>query len=633
MKSPWWFSLLIVGSIVIRLPIVNSGFVSDDFEVRSLASQPHAWLEVWQRAIGGNVYRPVGFMSLLLDHAAWGDRAVGFHLTSIVLHGVNAMLLAWFVLRWTKRRSAGWLAGGLFLLYPANHEAVTWISGRFDVLALTLGLLALGLFARPDRWRWLAAPVVFAACLTKEPSFILPLIFALLQAAQGTFRRTFFRNLFPPLIAVLLAIGVRAYVLGDPLGGYRVFGESLVKTLTVTDAKTFLLTPLAMVAKSINSIFAAVRFPFLREVFNSPWPSLGWLVFVAALTIGCERRQRKTALGFLAATYLLLIPVIPLLRFVSRSLESSRFWYAPSAALLTAVAILILGQGKKQALVLSTVAVIALGAMFVVNTRPWQLAGEAARRIREQFTAVAPTMNPDAFLVFQDIPDNRFGAYVFRRGFGEFLDTAFPHRFPDRAVLNRTYAPRFTTCASARNELTRFVILRWQRSSATFVDETARLQQRLAGTDETGHNEQVRKDWVRSRTLPEGVDTWTIKPNALADNDRGVVFASPTALSLMTAVPELTSQTLPELQFDLTATAQRTRLPVSLYWKTENGSYDEYQRHILFPVPATGQREQVTVALCTYVPWLVSGAVTGVRIQFPADLKTLTLHRLTFSSP
>jgi protein O-mannosyl-transferase len=114
-------------------------------------------------------YRPLTTLSFALDYRASPANPFGFHLTNLLLHALNVLLL-YVLLR--RFRVAPSLAFGLVLLWglhPRLTEAVAWIAGRTDVLATTFVLAALVVY-RPHRLaRMVAATLlVFLAMLSRE---------------------------------------------------------------------------------------------------------------------------------------------------------------------------------------------------------------------------------------------------------------------------------------------------------------------------------------------------------------------------------------------------------------------------------------------------------------------------------
>ena len=50
-------------------------------------------------------YLPLTYLSLSLDHAIWGLNPLGYHLTNIMLHFINASLLYFCFIAITQRRA------------------------------------------------------------------------------------------------------------------------------------------------------------------------------------------------------------------------------------------------------------------------------------------------------------------------------------------------------------------------------------------------------------------------------------------------------------------------------------------------------------------------------------------------
>src|SRR5207237_8531225 len=109
-------------------------------------------------------YLPLHLFSYMVDHALWGMRASGYHLSSVLLHGLNAVLCLAVVRRLSRSLAIGFLAALLFALHPSHVEAVAWVSSRKEVLSTTFLLLSLLFYlrARPGAAlrAWLSAASV-----------------------------------------------------------------------------------------------------------------------------------------------------------------------------------------------------------------------------------------------------------------------------------------------------------------------------------------------------------------------------------------------------------------------------------------------------------------------------------------
>jgi hypothetical protein len=117
-------------------------------------------------------YAPVQLLVHALAWSAFGADTQGHHLVNVVLHVLASVLLVAVFLATGIPRVAALVGGSLFLLHPANVEAVAWISQLKSTLALVLSLAAL-LAWRRHPWAGSAA-FVLALLAKATAAFALP---------------------------------------------------------------------------------------------------------------------------------------------------------------------------------------------------------------------------------------------------------------------------------------------------------------------------------------------------------------------------------------------------------------------------------------------------------------------------
>ncbi len=122
----------------------------------------------WLAALTGNP-RPVlnlAFWTLQLNVWWSGGSALGFHLTNLVLHLING-LLVYAIARAVVSEAGALVTMGLFLLHPLQVEAVAYSSGRPDLLSTTFVLVAVwavtALLEDGAVWRCAAVALVASA--------------------------------------------------------------------------------------------------------------------------------------------------------------------------------------------------------------------------------------------------------------------------------------------------------------------------------------------------------------------------------------------------------------------------------------------------------------------------------------
>jgi hypothetical protein len=84
----------------------------------------------------------------MVDCQYFGLNPWGHHLTSVLLHAVNTLLVFLLLRRLTGALWRSALVAALFGLHPLHVESVAWVAERKDVLSACFGLLTLMLYAR-----------------------------------------------------------------------------------------------------------------------------------------------------------------------------------------------------------------------------------------------------------------------------------------------------------------------------------------------------------------------------------------------------------------------------------------------------------------------------------------------------
>jgi len=129
---------------------------------------------------------PLTWMSLMVDSSIYGVRPAGYHLTNVVLHALNCVLLFSALALATRSLAKSAFVAALFALHPLHVESVAWIAERKDVLSTFFGLLSLLMYVRYSLgatvWN-LAASLLFliTSLLAKQTLVTLPFVFLLLD--------------------------------------------------------------------------------------------------------------------------------------------------------------------------------------------------------------------------------------------------------------------------------------------------------------------------------------------------------------------------------------------------------------------------------------------------------------------
>lgn len=164
----------------------------------------------------------------------WGHEPFPYHLTSLLLHAVNAMLVFLLARAWGARPLAAWVAAGLFAASRLAFPALLAITSIGELLSLTFLLGALLLAGPPLR----LAPAIacLALAVSAKESVLLVAGATLFAWGGGETVRARSRSLLP-LLAAGAGVGALLLVLGiasGRLGGqaYTVsFGNNLFENV------------------------------------------------------------------------------------------------------------------------------------------------------------------------------------------------------------------------------------------------------------------------------------------------------------------------------------------------------------------------------------------------------------------
>ena len=273
-------------------------------------------------------YQPLAWLSYGADYQLWGMDPLGFHLTNLILHTANAVLV-FFLGRRLLANVGGESSSGdgaavfaalFFALHPLRVEPVAWASARRDLLAAFFGLSALLCHLRGTRpaKRW--AFLLYCLSLLAKPSAIgLPLIFAVVD------REPRWKEKLPYLVPAAVA-AVLAYW-GQASAGAMEAAQDFGWT------RRFCQAAYAHAFYLVKTVWPAHLAPMYEHALAfSPWEprfiaSAAFAVMLAGAAF--KMRRRWPALWAAWLSYLLLLaPVLGLVKFGTQ-LAADRYSYLP----------------------------------------------------------------------------------------------------------------------------------------------------------------------------------------------------------------------------------------------------------------------------------------------------------------
>jgi Tfp pilus assembly protein PilF len=339
--------LLIVATLLAYSPLVGCDFVNYDDPVY-VSENPHVQAGItkegmrwaWTTSVAGN-WHPLTWMSLMLDQQLLGPGPLGFHLTNLLLHLANTLLLFRLFVRLTGAAARSFFVAALFALHPLHVESVAWVSERKDVLSTLFALLALLAYVRyaaaPTHGRFLLTALAFLLSLLAKSMYVtLPCLLLVLdfwplerwRSAPDRVARSWRQLVLEkvPLLALSAAISAATV--------WAQSREGAVMPTHVLPFGTRLANALVVYIQYLRQMLLPLDLAVFYRYGGPGSLGLGTvlvaaalLAAVTALTVSQRRRRPYLLVGWL--WYLgMLVPVIGLVQVGSQA-RADRYTYFP----------------------------------------------------------------------------------------------------------------------------------------------------------------------------------------------------------------------------------------------------------------------------------------------------------------
>jgi protein O-mannosyl-transferase len=327
--------------------------------LRGLTWHGVAWAFTTEHAVN---WHPLTWLSHMLDVQLYGLDAGAHHLTNLLFHIGNTLLLFGLLHRMTGALGRSAFVAGLFAVHPLHVESVAWVAERKDVLSTLFWMLTLWAYIeyvkRPDlrqssRRRYAAVLLFFAlGLMAKQMLVTLPLVLLLLDfwplgrvgigpnpaggwapARDGwaTAGRLVWEKL--PLLALAAASSIATFVIHQR-GGAVIILSAIPLQLRIENA---LVSYVVYIGKMLWPAGLAVLYPYPQSL--SAWSvavAFVTLTGISVAVIWAAPRRPYLPVGWF--WYLgTLVPVIGLIQVGDQAI-ADRYTYIPLIGLFIIVA-------------------------------------------------------------------------------------------------------------------------------------------------------------------------------------------------------------------------------------------------------------------------------------------------------
>jgi tetratricopeptide (TPR) repeat protein len=339
-------------------------------------------------------WHPLTWLSHMLDIELYGLDAGGHHLTNVLFHIANALLVFVLLKGMTGAFWPSAFAAAFFALHPLHVESVAWISERKDVLSTFFGLLTLISYMRytqqSSRSGYMLALLFFMFGLMAKPMLVtLPFVLLLLDywpLGRIKFSSTFRIQSSGQSVTVFS-------LLSEKIPFFLFTAASCIATYYAQQSggavKTFSMFPLGL--RISNAVVSYVAYmgkmfwPAQLSIFY-PYPDAYavWKIAAAAavlmgifiLVIMQIKRRPYLAVGWLWY-FGTLVPVIGLVQAGDQSL-ADRYTYIPLIGLFILIAwgaADIFDRWRVRrifAVVTAVILILALSAVSHIQVSHWE---------------------------------------------------------------------------------------------------------------------------------------------------------------------------------------------------------------------------------------------------------------------
>jgi tetratricopeptide (TPR) repeat protein len=330
-------------------------------------------------------WHPVTWLSHIVDCEIYGLNPVGHHITSVVIHTVNSVLLFWVLLRMTKATWASGFVAAVFAVHPVHVESVAWAAERKDVLSGLFWILTMLAYVRyaerPNFKRYSLVLLAFAMGIMSKPMVVtLPFVLLLLDwwpleriGVSGGQSPPYTSSAKQILIEKVPLFAMSAVSSVITLTAQRSGGT--VATLEHISAggrlANMFVSYIRYTGKALWPNRLAVFYPHTRPDFSDAATIICAILFVliTVFSIDIGRRRKYIAAGWLWFLGV-LVPVIGLVQVGAQGI-ANRYLYLPMLGLsmIAAWAVKDLVNGRPRWRVVAAVTAAAVLLSGVILTR------------------------------------------------------------------------------------------------------------------------------------------------------------------------------------------------------------------------------------------------------------------------
>jgi len=415
-------------------PTHGNGFIDQFDDVHYVLENPAVRRGLTWEGIGwafttGHAanWHPLTWVSHMVDCSLYGMNPGGHHLTNLLLHVSNTLLLLVFLSSATGAFWRSALVACLFGLHPLHVESVAWISERKDVLCTFFFLLMLIGYrryaGRPTFGRYTAVLILFVLGLLSKPMIVTaPFVLLLLDYwPLGRIRRDLRWSHASNLLLIveklpLLVLSAASCLITVQVQSAWHAVAPVGVVSVVSRLANALLAYVGYLGKMVWPVNLSVLYPYPAQF--SAIAVVGASAIVTVLTILALLLRRRAPWFIVGWLWYLgtLVPVIGLVQVGSQAM-ADRYTYIPGIGIGLVVSWVVFTAARRSRLGRVALACGVAGVLTACSVLTWSQCG---------VWMDSESLFRHAILVTQNnyIAHNTYAVALMGRG---QLDSAFAH--------------------------------------------------------------------------------------------------------------------------------------------------------------------------------------------------------------
>ena len=321
----------------------DTSAVKNNLLITDWSNLPELFSKTYFSRSSEESYRPIVTLTYFVDYFLWRLNPSGYHLTNILIHSVNVVLLYLLFLSLSLDRGIAFFSAVFFAVHPVQAEAVNAISFREDLLVVFFLFPAFLLFLRISklpgidkvkRLTLYLISIVFyqLALLSKEMAVTFPLFLIGYYFCFADIKQRQERNLFIYLFSgyVLVTIGYLFLYFGpfsNPNPSTILAPSFFIRLLIIPKVLVHYLW-LILIPYELNADHV-IKFSSSLSEFSVWFPML-LLLGIGVVSFMLFKRYRKEMFGlwWFFAGLLPVMNIVPIFNVMAE-----RYLYLPFAGL------------------------------------------------------------------------------------------------------------------------------------------------------------------------------------------------------------------------------------------------------------------------------------------------------------